>query len=54
MDELKKAQEDFNIALNHFNWAEKDYIESAISELNVALNNLNEIRSKKGMSLIEL
>jgi hypothetical protein len=54
MEELKKAQEEFNIALNHFNWAEKDYVDKAISELNVALNNLNEIRSRKGMSLIEL
>jgi hypothetical protein len=46
MEELKKAQEEFNIALNHFNYADSEHIDKAIEELNEAENNLNEVIKK--------
>lgn len=54
MERLKSLQEKFDIALNHFNYADKEHIEQAISELNMALNNLNEERVKKGLPLVEI
>ena len=54
MEELRVLQEKLDIAWNHFNYADKEHIEQAISELNTALNNLNEMRVKKGLPLIEI
>ena len=31
----------YEIALNHFNYAESSFIDKAIEELNIALENLN-------------
>lgn len=42
-DALKIAQEKYEIALNHFNNAENDYIDKAIEELNEAEKNLNKV-----------
>ena len=41
MDEVKEAKIQFEIAENHFNWAEPEYIDKAIEEYNQALENLN-------------
>ena len=54
MDKLQEAQEQFDIALNHFNYADKENIEVAISNLNTALDNLNLVRAELNMPLYEL
>ena len=40
---LKVAQENYDIALNHFNYADEEHIDKAIEELNDAENNLNRV-----------
>lgn len=40
---LKVAQENYDIALNHFNYADEEHIDKAIEELNNAENNLNRV-----------
>ena len=40
---LKVAQENYDIALNHFNYADDEHIDKAIEELNDAENNLNKV-----------
>lgn len=42
-DMLKEAQNRYDIALNHFNYADDEHIDKAIYELNDAENNLNEV-----------
>ena len=54
MDNLKEATVLFEIAENHFNWADSEHIEDAIKEFNNALENLNNIRSNMGMLPIEV
>ena len=40
---LKVAQENYDIALNHFNYADEEHIDKVIEELNNAENNLNRV-----------
>ena len=40
---LKVAQENYDIALNHFNYADEEHSDKAIEELNKAENNLNRV-----------
>ena len=54
LNRLKEAEKNFEIAINHFNFAEFPFIDTAIEELNRALNNLNEIRKSMGMTSIEI
>lgn len=42
-DMVKEAQNKYDIALNHFNYADSEHIDKAIEELNEAENNLNEV-----------
>lgn len=54
IQDLKEAESQFKMALNHFNWAERDYIDIAIAELNSALDNLNSVRIELKMPKVEL
>lgn len=51
---LRDAETKYQIALNHFNYAEGDYIDVAISELNEALLNLNRVRKELNLKSVEL
>lgn len=51
---LRDAETKYQIALNHFNYAEEDYIDVAISELNEALLNLNRVRKELNLKSVEL
>ena len=45
-DIVKDAQNRYDIALNHFNYADNEHIDKVIEELNDAENNLNEVIKK--------
>ena len=54
MERLKEAEKEFNMAVNHFNWAEPDYIDKAIEEYNEALAKLNSVRAELGLPPMEI
>lgn len=54
LNELGMAQQEYDVALCHFNWAEPDYVDIAISNLNTALEKLNSVRGVLNMSTIVL
>lgn len=51
MTTLQELEKNFEIALNHFNYAEKEYIDVAIENLNKALNELNAVLKEQGLPL---
>lgn len=53
-EKLKQAESEFEVAKNHFNWAEKDFIDDAIKEFNFAFDNLNQVRKELGMKPVEV
>lgn len=53
-EKLKQAELELEIAKNHFNWAEKEFIDSAIQEYNFAVEKVNQLRKEFGMKLIEV
>lgn len=54
MSKIPELQERFEIALNHFNCADKEYIDIAIENLNKALNELNIALKAEGLPLQEI
>lgn len=53
-EKLKQAESEFEVAKNHLNWAEKDFIDDAIKEFNFAFDNLNQVRKELGMKPVEV
>lgn len=49
LNELEMAQQEYDIALCHFNWAEPDFVDIAINNLNTALEKLNSVRAAFNM-----
>ncbi len=52
--QLKEARSKLEVALNHFNYAEQDYIEEAIENLNSALENYNSLCKEMGLPTYKL
>lgn len=51
MEHIKELRRNFEVALNHFNYADKEHIDVAIENLNIALNELNAELKNKGLPL---
>ena len=52
--QLKEARSQLEVALNHFNYAEQDYIDIAIENLNSALENYNSLCKQMGLLTYKL
>lgn len=52
LNELEMAQQGYDVALCHFNWAESDFVDIAISNLNTALDKLNSARAAFDMPAV--
>lgn len=53
-EKLKEAKIKLEVALNHFNNAEQDYVETAILNLNSALENYNSLCKELGLPIYKL
>lgn len=53
-EKLKEAKIKLEVALNHFNNAEQDYVETAILNLNSALENYNSLCKELGLPTYKL
>ena len=53
-EKLKEAKIKLEVALNHFNYAEQDYVETAILNLNSALENYNSLCKELGLPTYKL
>ena len=43
MEHIKELRRNFEVALNHFNYADKEHIDVAIENLNIALKEFRRI-----------
>lgn len=53
-EQLKEARSNLKAALSHFNYAEQDYIDEAIENLNSALENYNSLCKEMGLPTYKL
>lgn len=51
---LREAENQYKMAMSNFNYAEPEYIDVAIEQLNEALLNLNRIRRELKMKPIQM
>lgn len=54
VQKLREAEGKFAIAMNHFNNVDSEFFEQANQEVTIALSDLNAVRSKLNMKLVEL
>lgn len=54
MERIEELKQNLEIALCHFNYADKDHIDKAIENLNVALEELNTELKNRRLPLHEI
>ena len=52
--ELESAKQKYEQALQNFNYADADFVEKAVVELNIAMENYNDVLRSLKMKTVEI